>query len=104
MRLKLWYVNGNDAPKLKATFQTTSHGTVVGDEGARDIMYGNGRLPALAIVDENGDAVSPEDGERYIEGLILRFWLSNTVVPRIVPDGDVEEWATRSCASRPSNG
>jgi hypothetical protein len=104
MRLKLWYVNGNDAPKLKATFQTTSYGTVVGDEGARDIMYGNGRLPPLAIVDENGDAVSPEDGDRYIEGLILRYALSNTVVPRIVPDRDVAEWATRTGTRRPSNG
>ena len=104
MRLKLWYVYGNDAPKLKATFQTTSYGTVVGDEGARDIMYGNGRLPPLAIVDENGGAVSPEDGERYIEGLVLQYWLSNTVVPRIVPDRDVEEWATGSCTRRPSNG
>ena len=104
MRLKLWYLDGSDAPKLKATFQTTSYGTVVGDEGARDIMYGNGRLPPLAIVDENGGAVSPEDGERYIEGLLLRYALSNTVVPRIVPDGDVKEWTTGSRASRPSNG
>ncbi len=104
MRLKLWYVHGNDAPKLKATFQTTSDGTVVGDEGAHDIMYGNGQLPPMAIVDENGDPVSPEDGERYIEGLILQYAFSNTIVPRIVPDRDVEEWATRSRKRMPGNG
>ena len=95
MRLKLWYVYGNDAPKLKATFQTSSDGTVVGDEGARDIMHGNKRLPPTTIVDENGDTVSPEDGERYIAGLILQYAFSNTIVPRIVPDQHGEEWATR---------